>query len=388
MATLEEFQAAARAHVPYETLLKLSNGLDQTAYAYPSVPRYGRQSNETIGQVLEQARTYPNWGKDTSTGGAFGNIYDNREEVAQVALPFVAAAAVPSILGSGGTAAGGDSALYAGTEAGAQTPLWGGATTYGTDLAATDSALASVGGDAALGTGTLAGVNAAASGGASAAGGSAAGGGFFQNGNWVPTLVGGGLTILGMEQQKKAADEAAKLAGAATDKATAESARQFNIGQENLAPWLSAGKTALGASLNLQGLSGDPSSSLAALQSSPGYQFRLKQGRQGLDASSAARGGMGSGKAMTAASGWNQDFASNEYGNRLNQLAGLSNTGQTTGNQMANNGANYANNNANLLTNNAGYQGAAGMAGANARASGLYGLANLGINSWDKYRNA
>ena len=265
---------------------------------------------------------------------------------------------------------------------------YGGAAGGGEAIAGTAEAAADIAaGDAVAAAGGYGGA-AEAAGVAGGAGAGGAGGGFFQNGNWIPTAVGGGLTLLGMNQQEKAAEEAARLAGAATDRATAENARQFNIGQENLAPWLSAGKTALGSSLNLQGLSGDPSSSLAALQSSPGYQFRLKQGRQGLDASSAARGGMGSGKAMTAASGWNQDFASNEYSNRLNQLAGLSNTGQTTGNQMANNGANYANNNANLLTNNAGYQGAAGMAGANARASGLYGLANLGINQWDKYRNA
>lgn len=219
---------------------------------------------------------------------------------------------------------------------------------------------------------------------AGAAAGQAAGG-FFDNGNWIPTVLGAGANLYGAQLQSDAANDAASLAAQATAQATAENARQFDIGQENLAPWLSAGKTALGESLKLQGLSGDPSSSLAALQSSPGYQFRLKTGRQGLDAGSASRGGMGSGKAATSASGWNQDFASNEYGNRLNQLAGLSDTGQTTGQNMANLGNQYAANQGNLWTGNANAQGAAGISGANTHASSLYGLANLGMNTWDKY---
>jgi len=218
-------------------------------------------------------------------------------------------------------------------------------------------------------------------------GASPAAGGFFDNGNWIPTALGAGATIWGTKQQTDAAERAAELAAGATSQATAENKRQFDIGQENLAPWLAAGKTALGESLKLQGLSGDPSSSLAALQASPGYQFRLKTGRQGLDASSAARGGMGSGKAATSAMGWNQDFASSEYGNRLNQLAGMSGTGQTTGQNLANLGSQYAANQGNLWTGGANAQGAAGIAGANARTSGLYGLAGLGLNAWDKYKN-
>ncbi len=212
-------------------------------------------------------------------------------------------------------------------------------------------------------------------------------GGFFDNGNWIPTTVGAGLTIAGANEASDAANEAARLGAEATGKAIDESKRQFDIGQENLAPWLAAGKSALTEQQNLMGLNGDSSSSLASLQSSPGFQFRLKTGRQGLDASSAARGGMGSGKAATAASGWNQEFASDEYGKRLNQLAGLSGAGQTTGTTLANQGANFAGKQSDLLTGLAGYQGSAGMAGANARQSGLYGLANLGINAWDKYRN-
>lgn len=137
----------------------------------------------------------------------------------------------------------------------------------------------------------------------------------------------------------------ANLAADSARNATQEATRQFNIGQANQAPWLAAGRDALGASLDLQGLpggtTGNPNNQLAALQSAPGYQFRKQLGDQAFNAMIGKSGGMTSGKAYTGAIDWNQNFASNEYGNRLNQLAGLSGTGQAQANNMANQGAGY-----------------------------------------------
>jgi hypothetical protein len=182
-----------------------------------------------------------------------------------------------------------------------------------------------------------------------------------------------------------AASQAALLQQDATNRATAENARQFDIGQANLAPWLQAGKGALTAQQNLMGLGSEssPAYTLSQLQLDPGYQFRMDQGKKAFESSALARrGGFGSGAALQAAINYNQGAASQEYGNRLNQLAGLSNTGQTTGNQLGAMGANYANNQGNLWTGNANAQGAAGFAGAQARQSGLLGLANLGASMY------
>lgn len=179
-----------------------------------------------------------------------------------------------------------------------------------------------------------------------------------------------------------AAERAAALQQAAADRATAENARQFDIGQANLAPWLKSGRKALAEQEALMGLGGDTSGMMRALQASPGYQARLLQGQRALQASQAAGGGLGSGKALTAASEYNQDYAANEYGNRLNQLAGLSGTGQSTASTMGGLGANYAMNQGNIWTGMANAQGAAGMAGANARQSGLLGVLNLGARAY------
>jgi hypothetical protein len=108
----------------------------------------------------------------------------------------------------------------------------------------------------------------------------------------------------------------------------------------------------------------------------PGYQFRLKEGMQGLERSAAARGGLLSGGTLKGIQRYGQDMASQEYTNAfnryqaertgtLNPYQSLAGVGQSTANTLGTMGMNYA--------NQAGeaYQGA-----ANARASGYVGAAN------------
>lgn len=208
-------------------------------------------------------------------------------------------------------------------------------------------------------------------------------------GYWTAgALIGGAL--LGSRSAKKsqaAIDRAAAEGAAATRASVEENKRQFDIGQTNLAPWLSAGKAALSEQEALMGLNGDSEGAMRTLQNSPGYSFRLNQGQRGLNAGLAARGGMGSGKSLVAGTNYNQDFASNEYGNRLNQLAGMSGTGQATANTSAGMGANYANTNSGLLAGNANSQGAAAIAGANLKQSSLNNLTRLGIQAYGMTRN-
>ena len=178
--------------------------------------------------------------------------------------------------------------------------------------------------------------------------------------NTLASLIQGGSALWAGQQGVDAAD-----------KATDELRRQFDIGQTNAAPWLEAGKNALGAQQDLMGLGANgPEAQLSSLMNSPGYKFRRNQGNKNLEASSAARGGMGSGKAMTAMSQYGQDYASNEYGNRLNQLAGVSGTGQVQANNNMNAGMNYA-----------GEMGNASLAGAQARQSGILG-AGSALSNW------
>lgn len=166
--------------------------------------------------------------------------------------------------------------------------------------------------------------------------------------NTLASLIQGGTALV-----------AGEIGAGAAEDATAEMRRQFDIGQQNIQPFREA-------QLDLLGLGkGGPEAQLASLMASPGYQFRLQQGQKGLEASSAARGGMGSGKALTAATQYGQEYASGEYGNRLNQLSG----GQTQARQDLQSGMNYA-----------GEIGSAGLVGSQMRQSGLLGAGQAASN--------
>jgi hypothetical protein len=94
---------------------------------------------------------------------------------------------------------------------------------------------------------------------------------------------------------------------------------------------------------------------LADFQKDPGYQFRMDEGRKGLEASAAARGGLLSGANLKAIDRYGQDYASGEYSNsynrfnndrtqRFNRLSAIAGTGQTATNILGAQGAQVANN--------------------------------------------
>lgn len=76
---------------------------------------------------------------------------------------------------------------------------------------------------------------------------------------------------------------------------------------------------------------------------STGYQFRLGEGSKALNTNWAARGMLNSGAAAKAALKYNQDYASNEFGNYMGYLSGQQNVGLSAGGALAGVGTNYAN---------------------------------------------
>src|ERR1700757_976619 len=110
------------------------------------------------------------------------------------------------------------------------------------------------------------------------------------------------------ETQAAAAKSAQQLQKEEADQALAFQKQQWTTQQQNLAPWLTAGRGALG---ELSGLTSTPGQGLLAPFSEqfqaptgvteandPGYQFRLEQGRKALENSAAARGGLLSGNTL------------------------------------------------------------------------------------------
>lgn len=103
---------------------------------------------------------------------------------------------------------------------------------------------------------------------------------------------------------------------------------------------------------------------------SPGYQFRMREGMNALTGNAATRGALQSGATQKALQRYGQDYASNEFGQYMNQLFNVAGMGQTSTGQNNALSSNYANN----VSNN-------NMASAQARASSYGTQANAWGNA-------
>lgn len=182
-----------------------------------------------------------------------------------------------------------------------------------------------------------------------------------------------GAAAISSSAQKKASNQATQAAQRATDQ---NIALQQQVRAENrgiLEPYVNVGNQATGA-LNSLIYGNDNGASLAALQASPGYQFRLDEGNRALNTGWAAKGLLNSGAAQKAALRYGQDYASGEYNNRFNQLAQQQGVGLSAGNALAGVGTNFANSVANQNNSLASVQANAALANGQATAN-VYGTA-------------
>lgn len=188
---------------------------------------------------------------------------------------------------------------------------------------------------------------------------------------------------------------ASKSAGNAQAEAAKYAANlQYQMYQQTvqrLQPWTDAGTAAvksLGGFLGLPGYSSAPSGwgvgsatqpfqpTMAQLAQTPGYQFTLQQGQQGVQNSLAAMGLGSSGAAVKGAANYAEGLASttyqqqfNNYWNQIGQVYNmLTGASQSGGSAAANQGQAGLTTGANM--------GNAIMSGAAAQASGTIGAAS------------
>jgi hypothetical protein len=194
---------------------------------------------------------------------------------------------------------------------------------------------------------------------------------------WAAAAVVGG-SILGGVLSGNAAKDAAGVQAAAGDRATAETARQYEQNRQDMMPWHDAGVGALSQLTDGTKPGGDfnRSFTLADFNADPGLAFRMQQGRDAVEGSAAARGGLLSGGNLTALTNYGQQFGSQEYGKaydrfnndmstRFNRLSSIAGNGQTATTNTAQMDA-AATESANQTR----------MGSANATASGIMGQAN------------
>lgn len=187
-----------------------------------------------------------------------------------------------------------------------------------------------------------------------------------------------GLSVLSGLFGKDASESAADAQVQAGQESNALQRYMFDQGRADLEPWRAAGRSALDRLTAGTAPGGEfmrrfgPSD----FQADPGYQFRMSEGLKGLERSGLRSGGIDGGPMLKGFMRFGQDLGSQEYGNaynryntdmstQYNRLAGLSGTGQTTAQQVANLGAGMATNVGNTM------QGI-----GNSRASGYIGGAN------------
>ncbi len=119
-------------------------------------------------------------------------------------------------------------------------------------------------------------------------------------------------------------------------------------------------------------------SSYAGFTATPGYQFRVDQGNDSINALAGAQGGLLSGKTLQNLATFNQNIASDEYGSYMGRLSGLVDMGQTS---AANTGS-ASNAFANGASNALGAKGNAQSAGAIGVGNALQGGINNGMSIW------
>jgi hypothetical protein len=176
-----------------------------------------------------------------------------------------------------------------------------------------------------------------------------------------------------------------------------EQRRQYDTTRADWQPWRDTG---MGALEQLRGLMNyDPTPTAEAVMAEPGYQFGLTQGRNIMEGSAAARGGLYSGQAMRELTQYGNDYATGRYGdawnraqanfgNRWGRISALAGLGQTATQQVGAAGQNMANAATSLYGNQANALSNAAQGGANSAGSILMGTAGNVGNIWMGNANA
>jgi len=163
-----------------------------------------------------------------------------------------------------------------------------------------------------------------------------------------------------------------------SDKAIASTQAATNRATKLHEPWRQAGVDALGKLVKkIDAGPGD-------YKQSPGYKARLEEGKRAIDASSAARGGALSGRAVKEAMRFGQDYATRDYDNFLRRyydsmqpLERLSQYGQSAASSQAGIVQSGANRESGIYLDTANKMAAADQYGGEAQATGTIDAANI-----------
>ena len=178
------------------------------------------------------------------------------------------------------------------------------------------------------------------------------------------------------------ANKAAKSQAAAAEADRAMQMKMWRQTRKDLGDYRNTGTAALGAYNYLNGLGARPEN-FVDFTGTPGYQFRLDQGNDSINAMAGARGGLNSGRTLQDLAKFNQNVASDEFGNYMNRIGGLVDTGMGAASMTGTANQNAAAGVSNALGGIGNAQAAGAIGVGNALSGGLQNLAGM----W-QYQNA
>jgi len=218
---------------------------------------------------------------------------------------------------------------------------------------------------------------------------------FWETVAFDPMSIAGAVAapIIGGLISGGSASDAAGVQADAANKASANTMAMYNQTRQDLAPYNIGGQNALTTLTGqLPYLTSAFNPTQASLEATPGYQFNLSQGLQGVQNSAAAKGLGISGAALKGAANYATGLADNTLQtqfnidqanktNAFNKLLGLTQTGANAAAQTGQLGTTAAQNSGNFLTSGANAQAAGMIGGANALTGGLNNAANTYLTS-------
>lgn len=191
------------------------------------------------------------------------------------------------------------------------------------------------------------------------------------------TGIAGGSALLGASSARKAA----KAQSRAADAQAQVTKDIYEDTKKRFEPYEQAGGQGLNAYLYEMGL-GEMPEGYGGFTATPGYDFRVQQGQDSVNALAGARGGLFSGRTLSDLTKFGQGIAADEYGSYMGRLAGLTDMGQASAGNQAQAGNAYAAGMSNALAQKGNAQ-AAGIAGtANAIQGGIGNM--MGVWNYQK----
>lgn len=192
--------------------------------------------------------------------------------------------------------------------------------------------------------------------------------------------ISAGASLLSGITGGKGAKRAAQAQADAYQKGIDEQHRQFDVTQQNFAPFLQGGQKGLGSLLDFLGLNGNDAqgTAYAGLKDSPAFTSLYNTGQDTILQNSAATGGLRGGNTQNSLANFGSNLLGTVLNQRLSDLGGLVNVGVGSANSLGSLGQSNANSVADLL----GKQGGANATIAASPWATLSGIfSNIGGNA-------